>query len=205
MDAKTDDYFNTMVTVFEPDVERDGEEYDYLEYLTSYYYNEEIDLIKEPSNAKAVMGQSLASAITTESSNNSIHQTASKINPSEQKTSGKVSQPSEFSLSSTQESDGARAKANANRSRSKTYTRAEAAAIMNAVAEGSTDAEGNPIRIKGQKGKIIDALWERLNQVDENSEKHMKCPSRTLNLNLRPSQKLFDAELAQIQTILQAK
>lgn len=125
---------------------------------------------KEAPTNKGVAGP-VGNQLQNASSKDSIHQTASKINPSEQKTSEKDSQSSEFSLSSKQESDGARAKANANRSRSKTYTRAEAAAIMNAVAEGATDAEGNPIRIKGQKGKLIDALWERLNEVDENSGK----------------------------------
>ena len=107
----------------------------------------------------------------------------------------------QFSLSTKQESDGARAKANANRSRSKTYTRAEAAAIMNAVAEGATDAEGNPIRIKGQKGKLIDALWERLNEVDENSGKrggmaldladHMIRASVVEDLEYDPSEEVY--------------
>ncbi len=94
---------------------------------------------KEAPTNKGVAGP-VGNQLQNASSNNSIHQSSSKINPSEQKTSEKDSQPSQFSLSSKQESDGARAKANANRSRSKTYTRAEAAAIMNAVAEGGNQA-----------------------------------------------------------------
>ena len=90
VDEKTDDYFNTMVTVFEPDVEKGGEEYDYLEYLTSHHYNEEIDIIKEPAETDAAIGQPLTTASATESSNNSIHQTASKINHSEQKLLKKI-------------------------------------------------------------------------------------------------------------------
>ena len=42
--------FHTTVTVFEPDVVRDGMPFDYAEYLLSKSTNRELDLIRKPCN-----------------------------------------------------------------------------------------------------------------------------------------------------------
>ncbi len=49
--------YHTTVTIFEPDVERDGEPFDYAEYLLSKDSNEELEIKKEsPTSEPAITG-----------------------------------------------------------------------------------------------------------------------------------------------------
>ena len=68
------DKYHTTVTVFEPDVERDGEPFDYIEYLLLRGDNEELDIIKENPESEAAIRQTEATASKKEFSNNSIPQ-----------------------------------------------------------------------------------------------------------------------------------
>ncbi len=83
-DGKGEQY-HTTVTVFEPDVERDGEPFDYIEYLLLRGDNQELEIIKENSNSEAAIRQTEATASKKEFSNSSIPQTPEKSTPSTKK------------------------------------------------------------------------------------------------------------------------
>ena len=114
--------YHTTVTVFEPDVVRNGEPFDYIEYLLLRGDNEEVDIVKENPKSEVAIRQTEATTSSKEFSNVIVPQSSSKDNPPEQKTSGKVSTTTKsgFSLPSKQ---------NADRNQSKTYTREDAKAI----------------------------------------------------------------------------
>lgn len=76
-DGKGDKY-HTTVTVFEPDVERNGEPFDYIEYLLLRGDNRELDIIKENPELEAAIRQTEATAPKKEFSNNSISHSAEK-------------------------------------------------------------------------------------------------------------------------------
>lgn len=78
-DGKGDKY-HTTVTVFEPDVERDGEAFDYIEYLLLRGDNQELDIIKENPYSEAAIRQTEATAPEKEFSNDSISQESESVN-----------------------------------------------------------------------------------------------------------------------------
>ena len=58
-DGHGDDY-HTTVTVFEPDQYRDGEDFDYLEYLALQQSNSELEIIKESPKTETAISQTQA-------------------------------------------------------------------------------------------------------------------------------------------------
>lgn len=86
---KVDESYNTAVTVFKPDVERNGIVFDYSVYLAQNEFNEELDIKEEPSDESAAIRPTRSTAPSKESSKDSIHQSSSKNNPSEQNSSEK--------------------------------------------------------------------------------------------------------------------
>lgn len=72
-DGKGDEY-HTTVTVFEPDVVRDGLPFDYAEYLLLKESNRELDIIRKSSDTKAAYGETYATASETELSKNNVPQ-----------------------------------------------------------------------------------------------------------------------------------
>ncbi len=85
-DGNGDKYHKT-VTVFEPDVERESEPFDYIEYLLLRGDNRELDIIKENPKSGTAIRQTEATVPKKEFSNNSISQNHEKST----KTSKKVS------------------------------------------------------------------------------------------------------------------
>ena len=76
----------------------------------------------------------------------------------------------QFSLPS--KSKGGEAKERASRNRSKTYTRADAEAIVDAMLSDSTVfGYGEYVGTLKGKGKLVDALWVKLNSSDEKERK----------------------------------
>lgn len=71
--------YHTTVTVFEPDVERDGLPFDYAEYLLSKDKNRELDIIKESPESETAYGEILATASKTELSNKMLPQNDSSV------------------------------------------------------------------------------------------------------------------------------
>lgn len=72
--------FHTTVTIFEPDVTRNGEEFDYAEYLLMNYNNHELDIVKESPNPETAYGETLATVSENELSDNTIPQPNKKVN-----------------------------------------------------------------------------------------------------------------------------
>ncbi len=83
-DGKGEKY-HTTVTVFEPDVERDGEPFDYIEYLLLRGDNRELDIIEEIPESEAAIRQTEATASKKEISKNSIPQKSDLSTSSEKK------------------------------------------------------------------------------------------------------------------------
>ena len=71
--------FHTTVTVFEPDVVRDGMPFDYAEYLLSKSTNRELDIIKESPATETVYGETFATASETELPNAMLSQTDGNV------------------------------------------------------------------------------------------------------------------------------
>lgn len=65
------DKYHTTVTIFEPDVERGGEPFDYIEYLLRGD-NQELDIMKENPDSEAAYRQTEATTSEKEFSDNSI-------------------------------------------------------------------------------------------------------------------------------------
>jgi len=79
-DGHGDDY-HTTVTVFEPDRYRNGEEFDYIEYLSIQPDNTEVEIVKESSSTETASSQTQATVSDSELSNPTIPQTQSSVNP----------------------------------------------------------------------------------------------------------------------------
>ena len=88
IDGKGDSY-HTTVTVFEPDVIRDGLPFDYVEYLLENDSNFEldVDITKENSNSETATTETLDTVSKKEFSNTSISQNAKKSTASAKKVS----------------------------------------------------------------------------------------------------------------------
>ena len=78
-DGLGDDY-HTTVTVFEPDQFRDGEEFDYIEYLAVQPSNRELEIKKESPETETAISQTQATVSEKELSNNSIRNPDEKVN-----------------------------------------------------------------------------------------------------------------------------
>ncbi len=72
--------FHTTVTIFEPDVTRNGEEFDYAEYLLMNYNNHELDIVKESPNSKTAYGENHATVLENELSNIIISNSGTNVN-----------------------------------------------------------------------------------------------------------------------------
>ncbi len=78
-DGKGEEY-HTTVTVFEPDVMRDGMPFDYAEYLLSKDTNNEVEIKNGSSNLETAYGENLATDSKKELPANSISQPPPNVN-----------------------------------------------------------------------------------------------------------------------------
>ena len=78
-DGYGDDY-HTTVTVFEPDKYRDGEPFDYLEYLAVKPTNHELEIIKESPKAETAISQTEATVSEMELSGTKVTQDNKNVN-----------------------------------------------------------------------------------------------------------------------------
>lgn len=77
-DGQGDDY-HTTVTVFEPDQYRDGESFDYLEYLSVKPSNYELEVKKESSKTETAISQTEATVSAVELSSTNVAQKGSDV------------------------------------------------------------------------------------------------------------------------------
>lgn len=80
--------YHTTVTVFEPDVVRNGMPFDYIEYLLLDQNNRELDIMTESPESDAAYGEHFATANEKGLSNSSIPQKSNLSTDSSKKTSG---------------------------------------------------------------------------------------------------------------------
>ena len=73
--------YHTTVTIFSPDVERDGDAFDYAEYLSENPSNDELDIIEESPMTESAIGETLATDSEKELSNAIIPQNSEKSTP----------------------------------------------------------------------------------------------------------------------------
>ena len=79
-DGQGDEY-HTTVTVFEPDKYRDGEEFDYAEYLATQQSNTELEIKKESPKTETAISQTQATVSEMELSGTNVAQKQSDVKP----------------------------------------------------------------------------------------------------------------------------